>query len=313
MTSDRSALDTVSQSMSGKTLLLVPHLGQALPDRLGALLARARPSPTLTIASDIDAALAQNDALVLAVIEAPVLAICRLLADGEGAQAALKKWIAQAVPVVQACRRARRRLVLVEANAAETTADALAEALCAHLGLTLEQAPADARSAEAGHDKPALASLEHLLAVALLGSNAYAAELADELEAMFVRPAPDRALSATILEQVDAGRSALRETFARLGGGLQEWRDLPWLAEELILQREALDQMADTLERAVSKRDGQQRENILARMLLARDNLLQDHEQLRDELARIHASRAWRLTQPLRAVARRLRAARSSR
>jgi len=191
-----------------------------LRDRIGRSIAGAAPARTPIFFDRVEEALAADDqAAVLVPLRMPRAHVAAALTAGADADSALRDWRRQAEAVLTGCRRARRRVVVVDADlfvagAADGAADA-----AARLGVDLASASGAHRARDDGTDVHAA------LAAALVATDLRAQELFDELEAMATGPVtpclPDRAdvaaaLRATmaVAEERDHLRGSLHEAVA---------------------------------------------------------------------------------------------------
>ncbi|MFN3954292.1 MAG: hypothetical protein ACK4LQ_07535 [Pararhodobacter sp.] len=301
--------------------------GDRLPAQLEALIATARPAIGLRLEQALDAALASDAAApVLVLLGAPRASLRGALALGVRPADALEGWIERTAALLGVCRKARRRVVLCEIDAFAVDPAAMAAPLAARLGVVLSAAlpPLAPAPADAAQD------LLDMLAAGLLAAEPRATALLDEIEAMTTGPVSPLNVGRDVAMRVLAVQQRL------LGAGVAgkaQLSDPSMLAEEMDLQRDAIRLAHAEIERAGAttaalevlldassegtqrqfeqqERIRARREEVLGAMLLARDALLGDAEQLREELSSVYVSRSWRLTRPVRALTRRLRPAR---
>ena len=278
-----------------------------LRQRIRRSIAGAAPARTPIFFDRVEEALAADDqAAVLVPLRMPRAHVAAALTAGTDADAALRDWRRQAEAVLTGCRRARRRVVVVDADLfLAGTADGGAD-LAARFGVDL----ASASAAHGARDDAA--GVHAALAAALVATDLRAQELFDEVEAMATGPVtpclPDRAdvaaaLRATmeVLEERDLLRDGLREAVAEADrlrmerAGLArdlEQRDTA-LAE---LRREAAasaDARAQS-DAARSRLEAERREAQALRDALAeeRDLLRDGLREMADETARLHAEKA---------------------
>lgn len=323
---DGNAAGNVAGNAAGPVtqLRVVMAEGEGLPAPLEALFATARPAIRLQLEQSLDAALAgDGTAPVLVLLDAPRASLRRALALGARPEEALEGWIGRTGALLGACRKARRRVVLCEIDALAEQPATLAVALPARLGVALSA------TLPAAAPTPADAALDllDLLAAGLLASEPRATALLDEIEAMMTGPVSPLNVARDVAVRVLAEQQTL------LGAGFAEGGQLAdpsMIAEEMDLLRDAVRLAHAEIDRAGAATEAHealldasaeagrrqfeqqerirvQREEVLGAMLLARDAMLGDAEQLRDELSSVYVSRSWRLTRPVRAVTRRLR------
>jgi regulator of replication initiation timing len=278
-----------------------------LRDRIGRSIAGAAPARTPIFFDRVEEALAADDqAAVLVPLRMPRAHVAAALTAGADADSALRDWRRQAEAVLTGCRRARRRVVVVDADlfvagAADGAADA-----AARLGVDLASASGAHRARDDGTDVHAP------LAAALVATDLRVQELFDELEAMATGPVtpclPDRAdvaaaLRATmaVAEERDHLRDSLHEAVAEAdrlrmeGAGLS--RDLEQCDTALAELRQEAAASADALaqsDAARSRLEAELREARGTRDALAeeRDLLRDSLREMADEKARLHAEQS---------------------
>lgn len=179
-------------------------------------LATATPAPAVTGCDGVEAALAQDPAApVIVPVTLPLDHLGAALQAGTAPDEALADWRAGAEALLRTCRKARRRVLMIDRGMIETQPDACAQALGARLDLHLGAIPPTSAT---GAERPALHTA---IAAPLLASDAKALELLDELEAMLLGPVSPRAPApAEIGEAVETAailheeRDLLRENLA---------------------------------------------------------------------------------------------------
>ena len=205
--------------------LLIASGDPAVLNAIRALVANAEPPVEVTPSDALDAALAQDaQTPVIVPVRLPLDHLHKALQAGDAPGTALDSWCKDAEALLKACRKARRRVVMIDAGMLTARPAAAAKALGARLGLRIK-AVAEGQAAR----KSELSPIHSAIAASLLATDVRATELADELEAMIAGPVGPRTPSR------DEVSTAAQEAAS--------------LAEERDLLRETLQQMLSETER----------------------------------------------------------------
>ncbi|KPQ05696.1 MAG: hypothetical protein HLUCCA12_14390 [Rhodobacteraceae bacterium HLUCCA12] len=299
---------------AAQTIFLVGEDDSALA-AIVSFLGTASPGLSLQRKTDLGTALAQDlPGTVVVPITMPLQHVATMLSDGIDVEQALARWRDHADHVLGACRKHRRRVVLMDAEVIRSEPAALAGALGARLGVQFGARP-DAGTTRSSNRTEILIAI----AATALALDTKAQALADELEAMMVGPVSTRApkmdtarIAAEKLGNLSQERDLLRETL----------RQMVENTESLISENKALSDrpllkaQSDALQRQLEEaRDSQRlREAVLGAEILRLSALLHEergrlsaelHGAL-DEIARLLSSTSWKVTRPIRAVRRSL-------
>ena len=275
--------------------------------RLNALLEQAAPALGVLRSASLAEALARDgNHRILVPVLMPLDHMVRDLSAGKAPDESLATWCTGVGALLVQCRRARRRIVLVDAGQVSRDALDVLAALRATLGPDLGEARAeDAEMADALPDgmdtvEQACAPAEAMAAIAsgVLAQDSHAQELADELEAMMVGPVSPRmpsrgALGAAAGVMLGLGeeRDLLRESLAHLQGEMAQHaaahaEALARLTDERDLLRESLTRMQAEITRQHAE-DRQSMAHLTEERDLLRESLTQmraENERLAEDL-----------------------------
>ncbi len=331
-------------TLSDARPLLVACTDDAKRRSVEDLFAAATPAPAITWCEGVEAALAQDaTAPVVVPVTLPLDYLAAALQAGTAPDDALADWSAEAEALLRACRKARRRVLLIDAGKLATQPETGARALGARLGLQFSPMPPTHEAVRS--------PIHAVIAGPLLASDAKASDLLDEIEAMIVGPLtarnPDRTeivsatdAAATLIEE----RDLLRENLAQMLAETEELRNMltrkeqevsaleqqqaqvsdlenrlaqadterKSLIEERDLLRENLAQMLEETDRLLGNENDRKRELEARNTALADKHLLKAQleavtrqlDTANDEINRIYASNSWKVTAPLRAARR---------
>jgi len=241
--------------------LLIAGADGAAFQVLEALFVSATPAPVFTVCDRLEDALAQDNTAPVVIPVSPPLDVLReALQSGAAPKDALADWRAGAEALLQTCRRARSRVLLIDAAMLETRPDACARALGERLGLRFGEMPPPGGS-EAGRS-----ATHAVIAASLLAGDVKALDLIDELEAMTLGPvsprSPARAEIASAAEAAASladGNNQLRENLAKMLAQTEELRAALIRNEEeaqaLTKHGTRIDELEDRLAEAEADRD----------------------------------------------------------
>lgn len=298
------AEQSVDPTAKAKALpLLVASDDPAVLDAVHALVADTEPPVELTPLHPLDAALAQDaEAPVLVPLRLPFDHLRMALQAGETPADVLDAWCNETEALLQSCRKARRRVVMIDAGMLTARPSATAEALGARLGLRFK-AIAEGQAAPTS----GLACIHSAIAASLLAMDVRAMELADELESMIVGPiaprTPSRDEISTAAQEVASfaeERDLLRENLSQMLSEVEEMRDALSRREEETSKLEAaraesvaaLGRAREETEALRRERDAAtaratQLEEKLSQADAARHTLTEERDLLRENLSQM--------------------------
>jgi len=271
---------------------------------------------------------------VLVVLTAPVETLARHLKSASCTEA-MAAWKAETKDFVQATRRLRRRLIMIDARA-----------LLQEGANLLKSLEFDLRTADSAVELPALPDAVHLIvAEALLAHDLEAAQLVGELEALCrgpqealplqehfeeVRQTPRHLQAAQPEATISAEEvSLLRENIALQLSAAEEFQSQYAQLEadyttlrKATADRHALKAETDTLKQRLAnlQESSARREAVLDQIQLQDNTTLQaayaradrlktelslaqaELDALRKELTAVYGSTSWQLTRPMRAM-----------
>lgn len=230
--------------------LLYAGFGDTAIDAIDALAKAASPRVSVRREDSLDTALAQGQtAPVIVPVAMPLQHLSDLVAKGSAPDAALEQWRGHAEAVLRACRKNRRRVVLLDAGMLQATPADVAIPLGARLGLRFGAVPAPTTS-----EKAEFAEIQTAIAATALAGDAKALDLADELEAMILGPVSARIPSKEIgrfandkLNNLEKERDLLRANVVQLLGEMQTLRDTLTQKEETEKKFETITEERDLL------------------------------------------------------------------
>ncbi|PQO22123.1 hypothetical protein C2I36_14725 [Rhodobacteraceae bacterium WD3A24] len=254
-------------SVGSEALRLLVAEGEAAAlEAVQAVAEGAAPPITVVRCESVEAALALDGAApVLVPVRAPLDHLQRALQAGAAPEAALDAWREGCEALLRVCRKARRRVVMVDAGMLASRPETVAEALGARLGVHL----GPAETVQMGHGSE-VSHVHAAIAATLLANDSRALELADEFEAMLLGPVTPRTLGR------DGISAAAREAAA--------------LAEESDLLRENLQQMHADAERLLGEKT--ELEANLEALRQERDRASGELSEARQKLDAADAARA---------------------
>ena len=286
-------------------LVLAGQVDAPAAARLNALLEQAAPGLGVLRSASLAEALARDgNHRILVPVLMPLDHMVRDLSAGKAPDESLATWCTGIGALLVQCRRARRRIVLVDAGQVSRDALGVLAALRATLGPDLGEARAeDAEMADVlpdGMDTvgQACAPAEAMAAIAsgVLAQDSHAQELADELEAMMVGPVSPRMPSrdtlgaaAGVMLGLGEERDLLRESLAHLQGEMAQHAAAH--AEALTRLTDERDRLQQDLARTSEEmaQQGAAHAEALARLTDERDLLRESLTRMQAEITRQHA------------------------
>ena len=207
-------------AVSSKPMSLLIATGdQASIGSIGALFANASPEIDLKPCAGLEAALATDrQTPVVLPVWMPLEYLRRAIRNGDEPAKAIESWCDMAGAILRNARKARRRLVVIDASTVLENPAALSVAVGDRLDMQLSSAGNAATAS-----RPADPDIFAAVAATLLASDEKMQELAEELEAMIVGPVTPRTLgrdealkAAQDAVSASGERKLLRESLAAL-------------------------------------------------------------------------------------------------
>ncbi|MCC5989162.1 MAG: hypothetical protein JJT95_15935 [Pararhodobacter sp.] len=265
------------------SLLLVSSDDPAAVKAVQALVANAEPPVEFTLCQGIDTALAQDvQTTILLPVRLPLDHLTKALRAGQAPEVALDAWRDNCEALLRRCRKARRRMVMIDAGMLEAQPAACAQALGDRLGVRL--APVAAADAPSGSD---LSPIHSAIAATLLAQDSSALELTDELEAMITGPISPRTPGLEDISAAVRNAASLTKERDLLQENLQQmFSETQRLVAEKGEHEKKLDSRANELS------ESQIQETQLATITEERDLLRESLQQMLTETERLMAEKS---------------------